>query len=171
MGTLGAINRSINHQAIRSFVWKPARPPVRQSVSLFRRVIQSGRKSFYPTGSVYSQSVSHCRWPNIFCQRSFTFASLGFALLVFKDNTTKGFLGSASSGFLEPLVITGELSHVKKWTRDSTRDNMMFNIRASNWLTLYKQYSLNVHVSCQSLFCSSHLLQLNLHHKEYKQCC
>lgn len=34
MGTLGAINRSINHQAIRSFVLKPARPPVRQSVYL-----------------------------------------------------------------------------------------------------------------------------------------
>ena len=33
MGTLGAINRSINHQAIRSFVLKPARPPSRPSVS------------------------------------------------------------------------------------------------------------------------------------------
>ena len=33
MGTLGAINRSINHQAIRSFVLKPAHPPALQSVS------------------------------------------------------------------------------------------------------------------------------------------
>ena len=104
---------------------------------------------------------------NILYKRSLTFTSLGFALLVSKDNTTTGFLGFASSGFLEPLVITGELSRAKKKTKNSPRDNML-NIRASNWLTLYKQYVLNVHVSCQCLFCSSHLLQLNLHHKDYK---
>jgi len=64
---------------------------------------------------------------NIFCKRSFTFASLGFALLVSKDNTTTGFLGFVSSGFFfELLVITGQLNQVKKQNRNSTRD-YMFN--------------------------------------------